>query len=123
TQIEYVREKRAAGETKYPLRKMIKFATDGILSFSHVPLKLSSALGFICSGVSFVFIIYGLVIKYFYPQRAIVGWASTFVAVLFIGGIQLIGIGVLGEYLGRIHDEIKGRPLYIVDEQINFGNP
>jgi len=100
---------------------MIKFATDGVLSFSQVPLKLSSALGFICSGISFFFILYGVVAKIFYPHLVIAGWASTFVAVLFMGGVQLIGIGLLGEYLGRIYEEIKGRPLYIIDEEINVG--
>ena len=118
--VAYVREKRFAGETKYPLKKMIRFAMDGILSFSQLPLKLSSALGFFCSGLSFLFIVYGLIIKYFFPLRAIPGWASIFVAILFIGGVQLICIGILGEYLGRIYEEIKGRPLYIIDEEINF---
>lgn len=119
-EVEYVREERFAGETKYPLKKMMKFAMDGILSFSQLPLKLSSALGFLCSGLSFFFILYGLIIKYFFPERAIPGWTSIFVAILFIGGVQLICIGILGEYLGRIHEEIKARPLYVIDEEINF---
>lgn len=118
--VEYVREERFAGETKYPLKKMIKFAMDGILSFSQIPLKLSSALGFLCSGLSFFFVLYGLIVKYFFPERAMPGWASIFVAILFIGGVQLICIGILGEYLGRIYEEIKARPLYVIDEEINF---
>jgi len=118
--VEYVREKRFAGETKYPFKKMLKFAVDGILSFSQIPLKISSFFGFFCSMVSFVFIIYGLVIKLIFPDRAISGWASIFIAILFLGGVQLICAGILGEYMGRIYEEIKGRPLYICEEEINF---
>jgi polyisoprenyl-phosphate glycosyltransferase len=119
--VEYVRAPRFAGETKYPLPKMLKFAADGLLSFSHVPLKLSSTMGFLVSGLTFAFIVYGIVIRLFFPDRAIAGWASVFVAVLFLGGIQLICIGILGEYLGRMHDEMKRRPLYICDEELNLG--
>jgi len=115
--VEYVRESRAAGETKYPLKKMVRFAVDGILSFSQVPLRLSSALGFLCSVVSFALMLYVLGVKYFHPEWVIQGWTSIFVACLFLGGVQLIAIGILGEYIGRIYDEIKARPLYIVDEE------
>ena len=119
--VSTVRAPRFAGETKYPLPKMLKFAADGLLSFSHVPLKLSSTMGFLAAGLSFAFIVYGIVIRLFFPERAIAGWASVFVAVLFLGGIQLICIGILGEYLGRMHDEMKRRPLYICDEELNLG--
>jgi len=119
--VEYTRESRLMGETKYPLRKMIKFAVDGMLSFSQLPLRISSGLGLICSLLAFVFMIYGFVVKYFYPETAIQGWASIFVASLFLGGIQLMSIGILGEYIGRMYDEIKGRPLYIIEEEMNFG--
>jgi len=118
--IEYIRQERFAGETKYPLKKMLRFAVDGILSFSDVPLKISSLFGLLCGLISFAFIGYGLVVKLLYPQYAIPGWASVFSAVLFLGGVQLMCIGILGEYLGRVYDEIKGRPLYIVKERINF---
>jgi glycosyltransferase involved in cell wall biosynthesis len=118
--VEYIRDTRMAGETKYPFNKMMKFAVDGILSFSQIPLKLSSAFGFLCSVISFVMLVYGVVAKYFYPETTIRGWTSIFVASLFLGGVQLIAIGILGEYLGRIYEEIKGRPLYVIDEQINF---
>ncbi len=121
-EIEYEREKRYAGETKYPFKKMLKFATDGIISFSHVPLKLSSTLGFISAAASMILMIWGLIVKVIYPEVTITGWASLFVSVLFIGGIQLLCIGILGEYLGRIYDEIKKRPIYIIDEQINFNS-
>ncbi|MEZ4599304.1 MAG: glycosyltransferase family 2 protein [Syntrophotaleaceae bacterium] len=121
--VEYVRQVRHAGETKYPLKKMIRFASDGILSFSQLPLKISSAFGFLSALVSFVFLGYGLMTRFFYPERVVPGWASIFVAVLFLGGIQLIAIGILGEYLGRIYEEMKGRPIYITDEEINFQQP
>ena len=120
SKVEYIRQKRFAGETKYPIKKMLKFAVDGILSFSQVPLKISSVFGFISSGFSFFLIIYGFVIKYLFPQKSIPGWASLFVAILFIGGVQLMCLGILGEYLGRIYAEIQKRPLYICDEEINF---
>jgi glycosyltransferase involved in cell wall biosynthesis len=118
--VEYERAERFAGETKYPLPKMLRFAVDGMLSFSHVPLKLSSMLGFGTSLLSFVFLLYGIAIRFFFPERAITGWASVFVAILFLGGVQLICIGILGEYLGRMYDEVKRRPLYITDEEINI---
>lgn len=120
TQVEYVREKRYAGETKYPFTKMLKFAADGILSFSQVPLKLSSAFGMLSAGLSFIFMIYGFLMRLFFPDQVVPGWSSLFVAILFIGGIQLMCIGILGEYLGRIHEEIKGRPIYISEEEVNF---
>ena len=97
--VEYERAERFAGETKYPLPKMLRFAVDGMLSFSHVPLKLSSMLGFGTSLLSFVFLLFGIAIRFFFPERAITGWASVFVAILFLGGVQLICIGILGEYL------------------------
>jgi glycosyltransferase involved in cell wall biosynthesis len=118
--VSYVRDKRFAGETKYPLKKMLRFAVDGILSFSQIPLKISSAFGLVCSMISFLFILYGLARKVFYPEMAIPGWASIFVASLFIGGVQLMCLGILGEYIGRMYEEIKGRPIYIVDEEVNF---
>ncbi len=120
TEVRYIRDKRFAGKTKYPFKKMLKFAIDGILSFSQIPLKISSMFGLLTSAVSFVFMIYGLVMKYFFPKYVIPGWASLFVAVLFLGGVQLICIGLLGEYVGRIYEEAKGRPLYIVEREINF---
>lgn len=120
TKVTYERHERYAGETKYPFMKMLKFAIDGMFSFSQVPLQLSSIFGFLSAGVSFIFMTYGLVVKYFFPDQAIPGWASLFSAVLFLGGIQLICVGVLGGYIGRIYEEIKQRPLYIVDEEVNF---
>jgi glycosyltransferase involved in cell wall biosynthesis len=118
--VEYVREERFAGETKYPFIKMLRFAIDGILSFSEVPLKISSVFGLLCALLSFGLILYGLIVKLLYPEYAIAGWASVFTAVLFLGGVQLVCVGILGEYLGRVYDEIKRRPLYVVREEVNF---
>ncbi len=118
--VTYVRHQRFAGETKYPFNKMLKFAIDGLLAFSQVPLRLASGLGLAASAVSFFFMIYGVVVHYVAPQTVIPGWSSTFSAILFLGGIQLICLGVLGEYIGRIYEEIKNRPLYIVAEEVNF---
>ncbi|WP_176360090.1 glycosyltransferase family 2 protein [Desulfosediminicola ganghwensis] len=119
-EIYYSRNERWAGETKYPFRKMLKFAIDGMLSFSHIPLKLSSAFGLLSAIFSFFMIAYGLIIKYFFPAHAIPGWASLFSAILFIGGVQLFCLGVIGEYIGRMYEELKKRPLYIINEEINF---
>ena len=116
--VEYVRMPRLAGETKYPSKKMIHFAVDGIISFSKKPLRLALNLGFCAIIISFIVLFYGLAMHY--AGRTVRGWTSTMVTILFLGGIQLFMIGIIGEYLGRIHDEIKGRPLYIVEEEINF---
>ena len=119
-EILYKRDKRYAGKTKYPFRKMLAFAVDGIISFSNVPLRISSILGMITAGISFLFMFYGIISRILFPQYTISGWASVFTAVLFIGGIQLISLGILGEYVSRIYKEIKKRPLYIIDEEINL---
>ena len=114
--VEYDRDERFSGTTKYPVRKMLKFAIDGITSFSDVPLRFSSYLGFTVSTAAFIYAIIIILFKAFRwgtPEYAR-GWASTMVAILFLGGVQLIGIGILGEYIGRIYDEVKARPLYII---------
>ena len=93
---------------------MLKFAFDGICSFSIIPLKLSSYLGFMTAFIGFIFGIYIFVLKLF-SNKPVVGWTSLMVAVLIIGGIQLISLGLLGEYVGRIYDEAKNRPLFIIE--------
>jgi dolichol-phosphate mannosyltransferase len=116
TGIEYDRDERLSGVTKYPLRKMMKFAIDAVTSFSDVPLRMASYLGFTVSAAAFIYAIIIILFKAFRlgtPEYAR-GWASTMVVILFLGGVQLIGIGILGEYLGRIYDEVKGRPLYLI---------
>jgi polyisoprenyl-phosphate glycosyltransferase len=112
--IAYDREPRHSGGTKYPISKMVRFALDGITAFSDIPLRFASYFGFIVSGCAFVYAIVVLVLKVFGFNEP--GFTSIMIAVLFLGGVQLIGIGILGEYIGRIYDEIKGRPLYLVAE-------
>ena len=117
--IPYKRSERFAGESKYPFRKMLHFATDGILSFSTKPLQISISLGIICSSLSFVGILLALYFRIF-TNTWVEGWTTLMIAVLFIGGVQLISVGILGEYIGRIYNEVKNRPLYIVEEYVGF---
>jgi dolichol-phosphate mannosyltransferase len=119
--VPYERAERAAGETKYPLRKMLRFATDAITGFSYVPLQLATTFGFVLAGLSLVGILAAIAIRLFTHQ--IVGQASTLILVLFLGGIQLIFLGIIGEYLGRIYDEVRQRPLYIVREVLERPSP
>lgn len=113
--VEYDRQERHAGQTGYTYRKMIRFALDGITSFSRFPLKVATIAGFVVSGITFLLMIYTLysrlILKNYEP-----GWASLMMTILFIGGVQLIGIGIIGEYIGRMSDNVRGRPLYIVKE-------
>jgi dolichol-phosphate mannosyltransferase len=117
--VPFSRDKRFAGETKYSLLKMVRFATDGIVSFSAYPLQLTLTLGFLVSAFSFVLGLVFLVSK-FAGLYSVPGLASIAVFVAFLGGIQLLLLGVVGEYVARIHDEVKGRPLYVVSELENF---
>jgi dolichol-phosphate mannosyltransferase len=118
TFIEYDREERMSGQTKFTYRKMIGFAIDGISGFSTWPLKVATISGFIVSFISFMLIIYSLYQKFFGETEK--GWTSLNISVLFIGGIQLIGIGILGEYLGRVSENVKNRPHFIVrDSNLN----
>ena len=121
TEVGFVREKRFAGETKYPFKKMMKLAMDGIMSFSYKPLKVSSGIGFVLSLVSFLYLIAVICIKLF-TETTVSGWASTTAILVFTQGIVLMMLGIIGEYMGRIFDEIKGRPNYIVRETIGFEN-
>lgn len=115
TFVEFVRGERRFGVTGYSLKKMLKFAMDGITSFSNYPLKRASVFGFIVSGISFLLVIYVLVSKYIL-QNVVEGWPSLMLTILFIGGVQLICIGILGEYLWRIMNNVRKRPLYIIDD-------
>lgn len=118
--VPYKRDARKAGATKYPLRKMLKFALDGITSFSYLPLQLATYLGFIIAILSVIFIAIVFVLRLAADIEAFKGQATTLVMVLFLGGVQLIFLGIIGEYLGRIYDEVKRRPLYIVAETLGF---
>lgn len=116
TGVEYERDERYAGETKYPYRKMLRFALDGVTSFSTLPLKLASWLGYAASAFAFVYLAYVLLQRAF--GYTVQGWATTMVGMLFLGGVQLICLGIIGEYLGRLFNEIKPRPMYIVEEKL-----
>jgi len=119
--LEYDREPRFAGVTKYPLKKMLRLATDAILGFSNVPLRLATIIGFLTSILAFAGILYTLYAKLF-TDETVLGWTFLMIAILFIGGITLLVLGIIGEYIGRIYSEIKRRPLYIVSEKIGFGS-
>ena len=98
---------------------MARFAVNGIISFSFVPLQLATYLGFAVSFLSFIYIAYALGLKLF-TDRVVQGWTSVIVAVLFMGGVQLLSLGIIGEYIGRIYEEVKQRPLYLVDSLAGF---
>jgi polyisoprenyl-phosphate glycosyltransferase len=115
----YRRAGRFAGTTKYPLTKMIRFAVDGILSFSLVPLRLATWMGFAAAGLSLLGIVYALVLRLL-TDIWVPGWTLLFIALLFVSGAQLVFMGVIGEYVGRIYGESKRRPLYLVQERLGF---
>lgn len=111
--VPYRRQKRFAGETKYSLGKMVRFALTAVTSFSYFPLQLATYIGFVSAGVSALAIPIVIALRLMGSQ-AFFGQATTLLAVLFLGGVQLISLGILGEYVGRLYDEAKGRPLYII---------
>ncbi|HEY7831006.1 MAG TPA: glycosyltransferase family 2 protein [Solirubrobacteraceae bacterium] len=117
TAVPYERDARHAGETKYTLRKMLRFSLDAIASFSHLPLQLATYVGIVSAGVAFIAI--PVVIGLRLVDSYLPGFGSITIAILLLGGIQLIALGVIGEYVGRIYDEVKHRPLYIVREERN----
>ena len=120
--VPYKRVARVSGVTKYPFKKMLKLALNAITGFSYFPLQLATFLGFIFAGISLLAIPVVIIVRLAGPQ-AFLGQATTLIAVLFLGGVQLISLGVLGEYIGRLYDEAKGRPLYIVREASNQDEP
>lgn len=120
--VEYERAPRFAGETKYPFRKMLRLANNAITSFSHVPLQMATYTGFFFAGFSGFGIVVAVLLRLF-GHDVLFGQATTLVSVLFLGGIQLIFLGIIGEYLGRIYDEVKNRPLYIVSDAYGFEPP
>jgi len=117
TGIRYVRNERYAGETQWPLRRMLKFATDAITGFSYVPLQLATTVGFLVSGLALIAIPIVVLLRAINQNDFFGGQATTLIAVLFLGGVQLIFLGILGEYLGRIYDEVKNRPLYLTKDE------
>ena len=114
TALYYERDERHSGQTKYTLTRMIRFALDGLLSFSTVPLQLITTLGFIISALSFVATLSVFYIRLFTAIHVETGWSSIMIGILMLGGIQLVCLGFIGEYVGRIFDEVRGRPLYLV---------
>ncbi|MBI2410420.1 MAG: glycosyltransferase family 2 protein [Candidatus Kerfeldbacteria bacterium] len=120
THIFFDRDDRKHGETHYPLVKMVKFALDGITSFSHIPLRMATYVGFLSACVGLTGGLYAFYWRFFLPEETVPGWTTIVVSVFFIGGIQLIILGVIGEYIGRIYTELQARPLYIVDKKMNL---
>jgi glycosyltransferase involved in cell wall biosynthesis len=112
--VSFDRGGRYAGETKYPLRKMLKLAADGITSLSTIPLKFITRLGLLSVVVALAGIVYAIVLRLFFPTIALPGFSLTLVAILFMGGVQMLSLGVIGSYIGRIYAEVQDRPLYIV---------
>jgi dolichol-phosphate mannosyltransferase len=115
--LPYHRSERFAGTTKYPLKKMLSLAADGIISFSTVPLQLMSILGFGAAGIAFLGVVYSIFVRIF-TQTWVKGWALSFIAMMFMFGVQMLCLGILGEYVGRIYTESKQRPLYLVRETL-----
>src|SRR3989344_421935 len=120
TTISFKRDKRLKGDTHYPLSRMVNFALEGITSFSTKPLKLASYLGFFTSTIGFFGIIYALYRRFFLPHEFwVTGWTALFVAIMFFGGIQLLTIGIIGEYIGKIYREVQKRPQFLIKEKVN----
>lgn len=116
TFVEYDRDVRAAGEPGYTYKKLFRLAFDGITGFSNVPLRLATVMGFVVSGISLVLILYALISYMFFKGDMPRGWTSLMIAVSFIGGVQLICLGIIGEYISRMQTDVRRRPLYIVNE-------
>ena len=119
---EYERKERCAGKTKYPLKKMLKLAADGIISFSTKPLKILGGIGLIAIFISIMILVYALLSFAFEWNDITPGWTSIMVAVTFFAGVQLLSVWMISEYIGRIYDETKQRPQYIIDKEININN-
>lgn len=120
--VQFDRGGRYAGESKYPLRSMLALAADGIASLSTIPLRFITRLGVLSVIIAMVGIVYALVLRLFFPQITLPGFTLTLVAVLFLGGVQMLSLGVIGSYVGRIYAEVQGRPLYIVRQVIATGD-
>ncbi len=118
TGVTYERASRYKGRPK-PMSKLLSLGFDGIISFSYLPLRVASIIGFIFASISFLFILIVIIARFAF-DKGIIGWASTMTTILFIGGVQLITLGIIGEYLARIYDEVKARPQYIISEKIGF---
>ncbi|OLT61086.1 glycosyltransferase family 2 protein [Moorena bouillonii] len=122
TSVSYVRDPRFAGEIKYTIRKSLALAVDALVSFSKVPLRIATYLGLLATAIALLMA--GLVLywRIFEPNSPVTGFATIMIAIFFLGAVQLVSIGILGEYVGRIYEEVKGRPLYVLSEVRGFGS-
>jgi dolichol-phosphate mannosyltransferase len=120
--VPYARERRHAGTSKYPLRKMLRFAWDGIVSFSDAPARLATLIGFVVLAIASL-VSLQVFVAYFFASDTVPGWTSTFLAIMFLGGMQSLCLGILGEYIARIYREVKRRPLYLVTATANIVEP
>ncbi|MBA3648734.1 MAG: glycosyltransferase family 2 protein [Chitinophagales bacterium] len=118
--IFYERKERFAGITKFSVNNMLRFARVGLVYFTKKPLRLATNLGLFCFIVSIGLVVYVLISKFYFPETTVRGWSSIIIAIIFFGGVQLLSIGLMGEYIASIFDEIKSRPEYIMDRKINF---
>lgn len=119
--VSFERKERTNGETHYPLKKMMGFALNGIVSFSSKPLRFATYIGFICAIVGFLGVIYAMYRRLFLPHEYwVTGWTTIFVAITFFGGVQLLTIGIIGEYISRIYTELQNRPQYLIKERVNI---
>lgn len=118
--VSFDREKRNSGETNYSFGKMVNFALDGIISFSVKPLRLATFFGFLAAFIGFLGMLYAIIGKFYFPQDLVSGWAAIFVGLMFLGGVQLITIGIIGEYIGKIFTQIQNRPNYTIKERLNI---
>ncbi|MFC7342420.1 glycosyltransferase family 2 protein [Saccharopolyspora griseoalba] len=117
-EVLFDRDERAAGETKYPMRKMLRLAADGVTGFSTAPLKLITRMGFVSLTLAVVGIVYAVALRLFFPEVTVSGWTMLMVVLLFLGGLQMLSLGVIGSYVGRIYQEVQQRPLYVVRDVI-----
>lgn len=115
TYVMFERDERKFGTTNYPFKKMLRLAFNGITAFSDSPLKMATKLGFVVCIISFLILVYALY-SYFVGKTAIPGWASTIISITFLGGVQLLSLGIIGEYISRIINNVRDRPLYVIDE-------
>ncbi len=121
TYVMFERDERKFGTTNYPFRKMLRLAFNGITAFSDSPLKIATSLGFIVCIISFLIGVYALY-GYFFAHNTLPGWASTIISITFLGGVQLLSLGILGEYISRIINNVRNRPLYVIDENTTIEN-
>lgn len=116
--VQFDRHARHAGKSEYTMKKLLRLAKDGVFGFSDVPLKLATKLGFFAAALALVGVLYAIVVKLFFTVD-VPGWTMIMVAIFFMGGVQLMILGIMGEYIARIHDEVRHRPVYIIDEDLN----